>query len=177
MSVVPTKEHANRILQMCEVRLLGYKHLQPWACSLIESLGEAPAWLCELASLRYHGDVEKCLREYIFSPPFEQFDRNALCDYAVAGLMVRFDLRQISWGTLLDEAGSFVDCADAGAEECEWYYEMLNELEDSEYDHDVAVRQVERVRELHADAVEKVYADYEPFLQAFRKDRDRRRGR
>ena len=128
-----------------------------------------------LVALRYHGDVEKCLREYIFSPPFEQFDRNALCDYAVASLIVRFDLRQISWGTLLDEAGCFVDCADAGAEECEWYYEMLNELEDSEYDHEVAVRQVAEVRGLHAESIDKVVEDYEPFVEAFRKDRARRR--
>jgi hypothetical protein len=158
-----------RVVEMLEAGLLYWKHIQPWACDVIASLDSPPAWVCELASLQYNGHLSTCLRGFVFSPPFEAFDEDALADYAVACVVLLYERRALSWASTLRRAGELSDSRDCGSEPCEFYYQFLNELEDSEYDPEVERRQVGHVRELLADKLALVAADFEPFLEAFRR--------
>lgn len=175
MTQAPDKQAAHRILTMLRARLVSSRHLSPWAATQIEALAAPPAWLCELVSLTYVGDVDKCLAEFVHGPPFEEFDLDSSCDYHVACLFVRYEQGAISWATFLDESGRFVDGPQAGSADCEWYFAFLNTLEDAEYDETVTSRQVAEVRGLLGDSIARATADFGPFAAAFRKAAAQRR--
>lgn len=174
MAIQPDKQQARRILEMLEAGLVTYRHLQPWAVGLIESLDRPPSWICELASLTYTGDLNRCLREFVFSEPIEEFDEHRLCDYSVAGLVLMYERRALSWASALRRAGEVSDGRDRGCEPCEYYYRLLNELEDSEFDRIVERQQVAEVKGRVAAQFDTVVADFEPFILAFREARRKR---
>ena len=168
MATPPTKQQVHRLLQMREAGLVSWKHLQPWAAKQIAALETPPAWLCELLSLTFAGDIDRCLREVLIAPPFEPFDQAMLSDYSVSCLMVRYERRELAWRTVLQQSGELVDNMNCGAESCEFYFELLNELEDSECDPAVEERQVRAVRQLLPASIALVIAEFEPFARAFR---------
>jgi len=165
-----SKQDVQRILQMHRSGLVSWKHLSPWAAAQIEQLDEPPAWLCELVSLQYRGHIDKCLEAFVLAPPFEPLNLNELSDYLISCLFARFEQREISWATFLQEAGQHADGTQAASEDCEWFYDLLNELEDTEFDDTVTARQVEKVRQLLSASIEQVTEELAPFAEAFRKD-------
>lgn len=168
MSSSTSKVVVRRALEMQTVGLVSWKHIQPWAASQIAALPKPSAWLCELVSLTYCGDVDRCLREFVFSPPFEAFDESALCDYAVACLFMRYRRRDLSWASFLRDAGQLVDARNVGCEPCEFYFALLNEYEDDEFNLGIEKRQVQEVSDLLAESVALVTQDLGPYLRAFR---------
>lgn len=165
-----SKQDAHRILAMLRSDLVSWKHLSPWAADQIEQLAEPPAWLCELVSLKYSGDIEKCLETYVLAPPFEPLNPDDSCDYINSCYFVRHEQRAISWATFLQEAGERADGMQTGSAACEWYYDLLNELEDTEFAKAVADRQTSQVRELLSITIEQATEEFIPFAAAFRKD-------
>lgn len=78
-------------------------------------------------------ELSRCLREYIYSEPFEQFD--TVADQYIACLFLRHERGELTWATFLRLAGEFADSDgyDGCSWECERFYGMLNRLEDAEY--------------------------------------------
>ena len=164
---LPDKQVARRMLEMHAARLLTPRHLQPWATALVAQLDKPPWWICELVTLTYNGDIERCLGEYAHAPPFESFDLTALSDVHVASLLLRHRRREISWATFLHEAGMRTD-AEPGREQCEYFFAMLNDLEERDFDERVERQQVPLVSARFADSTALVTAEYAPFARAFR---------
>ena len=58
--------------------------------------------------------------------------------------------------------------AEPGREQCEYFFAMLNELEERDFDERVEHRQVPLASARFADAIALVTAEYAPFDRAFR---------
>lgn len=170
----PDKPTMQRVQEMRGVGLVTPSHLQPWACGWVAALDRAPPWLCELAMLRHRHEIDRWLREFLDSDPRAPRDGDHLCDYAVACLLLRHERRAISWATCLESVGDLVDGRSFGRKPCEYFYDMLTELEDHEYDLVVEQRQVAVVHADFADVMREVKADFAPFAAAFRRERGKR---
>src|SRR5450432_2028265 len=94
-----SKVTAYRIKAMESARLISYKHHIPWADEIIAQLDEPPHWILELATLKYIGDVQKALRGYVFSEPFEDMDKPQYYRDYLASLILRYRRKELSWAT------------------------------------------------------------------------------
>ena len=77
------------------------------------------------------------------SEPFE--DLSGASDDFLGFLWIRYQRRELSWATFLNEAGVYSDGAN-GAIECEFFYTMLNELEEADFGSGVEERQCRDVK-------------------------------
>ncbi len=118
--------------------------------------------------IEYKGDLERVLRDFVWSPPFESFDLDFNADYKIACLYLKFERGEIAWAGFLRAAGETADCENAGCEACEYYYAMLTELEDREFSKALSGQQVNAVTELLKEHIHAVREDYAPLLAAFR---------
>ena len=109
----------------------------------------------------YSPDVSKALGEYVWSEPFESVDQAELEDEYLSCLYLRHERHELSWATFLDLAGRYTDNAN-GAWQCEDFFQILNELEESDFSQATEMRQrddialklqaaIERVRPLYDD--------------------------
>ena len=167
------KQSAHRLLQMVESGLVSYRYTMPWADDIIIEQDEPPAWVCELSTARYQGKISGVLREYIFSEPIKAIDTKTANRYYVGCLFLRYSRGEISWATCLEEIGKFADGTEVG-KPCEFFFGMLNDLEDAEYDHQVEEAQVQEILAEYNVVIDTVKAEYEPFLHCFRKQRQKR---
>jgi hypothetical protein len=159
MSPNPTKLEARRLATMVESRLIGYRHYFPWADRVIADSDEPPAWIINLAAIRYYA--------FVHSEPFEHFNEQERSDQYVACLFLRYRRGEISWATFLNDAGSVTDAAN-GPRECEYFYLMLNDLEDREFSKDVEAAQAEKVEREFEAALATIRPLYEDFVAYFR---------
>jgi hypothetical protein len=161
------KQTLRRILEMQGVGLIHWKHLQPWAHAIVASVEMPPLWILDLSYLTFQGDIERCLREIVFAPPFEGFDEELCCDYAIACAFLRYRRRDLSWAGFLLTAGQLADTRDADGRSCAFYFELLNTLEDGGFRSSIERRQSREVSRHLAGPIAKAARDYHPFLQAF----------
>ena len=118
-----------------------------------------PHWLLELATVKYKGDALRILGEFVDSEPFEEIDGATYENDYIGSLFLRYERRELSWATFLDEAGRFSD-AHQSDPSCEYFFGMLNGYEDSGFDANLEKDQVSEVlREFRpaVDAVRKLY--------------------
>lgn len=80
-----------------------------------------------------------------------------------ACLYLRYQRRELSWATFLDLAGRFADQADSEIP-CEFFFEMLNALEDAEFSSALEESQKKLVLNELGDAVEEVTTAIGPLL-------------
>ena len=114
---------------MLDSALIDYSYTQPWADLLIEAIEGPPSWLCDVATKKYTGDQKKAFREYLSSEPFVQ--RPADCNkFHIGCLWLRYERRELSWATYLQQAGEYLDASGAGWD-CETPYHYLNCFEDA----------------------------------------------
>jgi hypothetical protein len=144
--------------------LISYKHHIPWADEIIALLDKPPYWVLQLATLKYVGDVQKALREYVSSEPFENMGEDRYYRDYLASLILRHRRRELSWASFLDAAGRFTDCS-GGNHPCEYFFEMLNNFEDSNFDSALEETQKKQVFTEYESAVQELL----PFYQEFRR--------
>ena len=137
---VTSKRFALRIATMIDARLIWYKHYYRWADQIIADLDAPPFWVIELATIKYCPDAVAAVNRFVFSEPFESFDFAERDDEHIACLLLRYQARAISWATFLSEAGEYSDTNEC-RRDCEYFYELLNALEDKEYAYAEEVRQ------------------------------------
>jgi hypothetical protein len=163
-----TKKNAGRLHTMVSTSLITYKHYIPWADALIAQLEKPPYWLLELSTVKYKGDAEKVLVEFVTSEPFEEQDASLHNRDHIASLFLRYERREISWATFLNEAGRFSDC-NQGEVPCEIFYELLNQFEDSDFDLSLERKQVAEVLGEYQKAVDSIRELYREIRQCSRK--------
>jgi hypothetical protein len=131
---IPCKQECFYILEMIESGLIDFSYINPWADQIIEEEEKIPSWLCDLALKKYRGDLTNTLREYIFSEPFESCPPD-LEKFHLACLWLRYERREISWATFLENAGIYLDAANEDWD-CETPYHFLNIYKDAYFTED-----------------------------------------
>lgn len=126
---IPSKKECFYILEMLESKLIDFSYTEAWADYFIESADIAPWWLCDIATKTYQGDQIKAIREYIFAEPFESGPTD-MEKFHIACLWLRYERRELSWASFLNQAGTFLDAA-GGDWDCETPYHYLNIYEDA----------------------------------------------
>lgn len=126
---IPSKSDCFYILEMLESKLIDFSYTVSWAEMFIEKIDIAPSWLCDVTLKKYQGDQIKAIRDHIFSEPFEP-EPVDMEKFHVACLWLRYERREISWATFLNEAGAYLDAA-GGDWDCETPYHYLNMYEDA----------------------------------------------
>ena len=121
-----------------EADCVTYRDHIPWADTVVERLERPPSWICELATTKYKQDALRIVSDFVFSEPFEEFPDEH--DEFLGYLWIRHERRELSWATFLKEAGRHTD-ASPGPWECEYFYSMLNELEEQDFSPEVERRQ------------------------------------
>lgn len=124
---LPDKTASYYVLEMLESKLIDYRYVNPWADFLIANNEECPGWLAELAIKKCTADLVKAIQEYLFSEPFKTSPYE-MVKFHLACLWLRYERRELSWATFLNDAGNALDCADSDWE-CETPYYYLNVYE------------------------------------------------
>lgn len=97
---------------------------------IIMEMDNPPYWILELSSVKYIPDAVTILNNYAFSEPFEELSMD-LDDFYIGSLYIRYERREISWATFLEKAGNYADNYQWCKKDCEYFYYMLNDYEDS----------------------------------------------
>lgn len=118
--------------EMIDSHLINYSHLQPWADGIIAQEKIAPAWVCDLSIKSYQPDVLAAIRLAIHENNDIPTPPAGLDRFHLACLYLRYERREISFATLLNECGRYLDGVN-GELFCEHPYAMLNEYEDADY--------------------------------------------
>lgn len=162
-----TKSEAVTLSTMVEAKLLWYKHLIPWADEIIKKTDECDDWVYELSLKKYSGDIVKALNRFAFSEPFERFDDFGSSDEFVAAQFIRYEIGAISWARFLTESGGCND-GTPGKNDCEHFYYMLNDLEDSKYDKNLELKQAAIISAEYLREIEKIKNVYDKYTRYYR---------
>ncbi|MDQ0887816.1 hypothetical protein QFZ81_002904 [Paenibacillus sp. V4I9] len=168
MNLELDKQFARKVAIMLKSRLIWYKHYFLFCDEVIEGMAKPPYWIIELADKKYIEDAIKIVNAYAFSEPFEAFP-DSLYDFYVACLFIKCERKQVSWASFLKEAGDFADGYQAVKHDCEFFYFMLNDFEDSEYAIDLELKQKEVIKNSFKNEIQDVHNFYAPFTTYFRK--------
>lgn len=149
----PTNELLLRLTAMIQSELLSWHEFRAWAMVILELRGE-PEWLADLADLKDSQRAVELLRIQIHS--LDRRIRDAVwVDEYVASLFVRHENGRITWWDFLSCAGDLSDPT-RGREECEYFFQMLNELEA----RGTESRQVSDVASRYSDVIDSVRQTY-----------------
>ncbi|MBB3210546.1 hypothetical protein FHS27_006393 [Rhodopirellula rubra] len=166
-SNVADKRFAFLISTMIDSRLIWYKHYYLWADDLIASLPSVPQWVLQIATIKYYPDAVAEINRFVHSEPFEQLGNTD--DERVACLFLQHRMGALSWATFLDAAGRFIDASGGGHIDCEFFFCMLNDIEDANYGSELESQQVQRVYAEFASEIESVGAIFSVFHDYFRR--------
>lgn len=164
---VNSKRFALRIETMIDSRLIWYKHYYRWADQLVATLDSPPQWILEIGTIKYYPDAVAAVNRFVYAEPFETFDGQQCSDEYIACLYLRNESGATSWATFLDDAGAHTDAYD-GHHCCEYFYEMLNTLEDSEYALSVQGIQRADVASEFSSAISMIRPLHQMFMDHFR---------
>jgi hypothetical protein len=161
-----TKRGAARLLAFVESELVSFRHIHPWAHEVISSQESPPPWVIDVAVLKYQPDVAKCIREYVYSEPFEQIESTS--DEYLACLLLRHESGELSWASFLREAGDYADASDDCSWDCSLFFRMLNDFEGAEFADKCAARQRQAVLVQYGGVVDAIRPDYQRLVQCRR---------
>jgi|APTNR8051073442_1049403.scaffolds.fasta_scaffold30936_1 hypothetical protein len=156
-STALSKRFAHRLALAIDADCITYRDFVPWADKIIARHERPPLWLCELATTKYKPYALRAVIESVLSDPPEEFpdDHGEFLGF----LWIRHERRELSWATFLKEAGKYTD-AKNGPLECEYFYGMLNELEEQDFSLEAERRQravVNSALEKAIDSAREVY--------------------
>lgn len=166
-----TKREAVSLATMLDTGLICYKHYMCWADERIMREDEPDLWILELAATKHSKTAIGHLNTYAYSEPFEKFDSETCNDEFVAAEWIRYKRNEISWATFLLECGDYTDCSSA-REDCEYFYYMLNDIEDADYSKFLEERQSEEVFDRFSDVIGEIEVKYNEFLPYLKKYRE-----
>lgn len=156
------KRFARTLMLAIDADCITYRHYIPWADRMIQRLAQPPLWICDLSVKKYKPDALDTVGEYVWSEPFEQFtDEDS--EY-IGFLFIRYQRHELSWATFLNEAGRRTDALN-GNIDCEYFYLMLNELEEKEFGPEIEQRQVSAVKIRLGSSIENTKRFYDDFLR------------
>jgi len=156
----PSKRFAHALALAIEARCVTFRDYIPWADAQIARVDHPPIWICNLSTTKYLPDALRVIREFVHSEPFEDVSGTAT-DY-LGFLWIRYGRRELSWATFLNESGAYCDGSNAEID-CEYFYGMLNELEEAEFCSEVEARQSEHVKQRLGEMLARTRDVYERF--------------
>lgn len=165
---VITKREAATLATMLDTGLICYKHYMCWADERILLEEEPALWILELAATKHSETAIGHLNSYAYSEPFEKFDSEACNDEFIACEWLRYKRNEISWATFLLECGDHTD-GNYAREDCEYFYCILNDIEDSEYSKSVEEKQNIEVFKRFSDVIQEIESKYSEFFPYFKK--------
>ncbi|TCI04917.1 hypothetical protein EZV61_02825 [Corallincola luteus] len=165
-----SKRDAVTIVTMLETGLICYKHYMCWADERIMVEDDPDLWLIELAATKHTQTAINHLNSYAYSEPFEQFNSKSCSDDFVASQWVRYKRKEITWATFLRECGDYTD-GNYAREDCEYFYLMLNEIEDTDFSEKVENKQSRMVCTRFDDVIQIITQKYNEFLPYLNKYR------
>ncbi|MDK1286272.1 hypothetical protein [Pseudoalteromonas umbrosa] len=168
---VITKREAVSFVTLLDTELVCYKHYICWADEIILSENKPPFWILDLAVTRSKEAAIDCLNTYAYSEPFERFDAEKCNDEFVAAQWLRYEMNKISWAEFLLECGDYTD-GNYAREDCEYFYYMLNDIENSKYPKRLEKKQSSQVLKRFSDIIHEIndkYHEFLPYLEKFKK--------
>ncbi|WP_444902855.1 hypothetical protein ACJJIU_13090 [Microbulbifer sp. CnH-101-E] len=165
-----TKREAVSLATMLDAGLICYKHYMCWADERILLEDEPELWILELAATKHTETAIGHLNTYAYSEPFESFDSEKCNDEFVAAQWLRYKRNEISWATFLLECGDHTD-GNYAREDCEYFYYMLNDIEDTEYSESLEEKQSSEVFKRFSDIIHEIenkYHEFLPYLEKYR---------
>lgn len=176
MKIELTKEFACTLGVMLGSKLIWYKHFQLFCDDIILEYAKPPYWIIELAAVRYQGTAIEIVNKYIRSEPFITHYNSKHYDQYIACLYIKYARRELSWASLLLEAGQYADGCEAVKEPCEYFYELLTEYEAEEFDIELEHKQKEEIQDkfrIEIDEVQEIYDVFRVyFKQYIQKERE-----
>jgi hypothetical protein len=168
MQVELNKPFARKLGLMLESRLIWYKHYFLFCDEVIEQMDKPPYWIIDLADKKFLPDAIGIANRYAFSEPFE-VSPYAGGDFYIACLYLRYERRELSWASFLNGAGDYTDSTQAGKHDCEHFYYMLNDLEDSEFSIELERQQREQIQQEFKEDIQEARDFYTPFIDYFKR--------
>ncbi|WFR64523.1 hypothetical protein P9222_10520 [Paenibacillus amylolyticus] len=162
------KWFAFRLSVMLDSGLINYKHVHPFCDQMIEKSDKPPYWLIEISIAKFQPDTIRIVNQYAYGEPYVN-EPSDLYDMYIACMLLKVETREMSWASFLLAAGSYADGYQQVKEDCSYFYDMLNELEDSEFNLIIEARQQLEIRALFANEMEKIIPLYQMFKRYFRK--------
>ena len=158
---------AHRLYSMIEARLLKYQHYAPWADAVIVRSASPPRWVLDLTLTKYIPKAAEIAHGFAMERAGEGMTLtwDQAVDDFVAATFLRYKRREISWATCLEECGKEAD-SNGGRNECEYFYSMLTEYEDSNFAEAIELRQNELFLREYSDVVDSVRRTYDGVLAA-----------
>lgn len=169
MKLQLTPSFTYQLLIMLETKLIWYKHYRLFCDEVILAYDTPPYWAIELASVTYQGKAIEAVRSFIRSEQLSAGEPVGLADQYIACLYLKYERREISWASFLLEAGRYADQSEQVKEPCEYFYELLNHMEYSEFDLDVERQQREEVQLRFDKEIEEIRELYRLFMDYYRR--------
>ncbi|MFD3259748.1 hypothetical protein ACE3MQ_14150 [Paenibacillus lentus] len=163
MKIEPNKEFACKLSIMLDSKLIWYKHFQLFCDDIILEYTKPPYWLIELATVRFQGSAIEIVNKYINSEPFIDFYNSNLFDQYIACLYIKYNRREISWASFLLASGQYADNCQGVKEPCEYFFDLLNEYEDSDFNIDLEYKQKAEIQNKFSEEIKEIQAVYEVF--------------
>lgn len=160
-----SREFAAKLATMLDVSLIHYKYYELWCDEIIESMENPPEWIITLENTKFLPAARAIVYSYAFSEPVSDFFYR---DFYLACLYIKYEIKQISWATFLEDAGEFSDGSNCCVE-CEYFYSFLNQLEDNEFSLSIESEQSKQVNALLKDWIPQAEQIYKYFLTYLRK--------
>lgn len=168
MKIEPNKELAGKLSIMLDSKLIWYKHFQLFCDEIIDEYQKPPYWIIELAMVRFQGSAIEIVNKYLNSEPFFDFYKSDLSDQYIACLYLKYDRRELSWASFLMSSGEYADSNQAVKEPCEYFFDLLNEYEDSEFHMDLEYKQKEEIQNKFLQEIKEIQSVYDVFKGYYR---------
>lgn len=163
------KKFACKISNMLVSKLIWYKHYQPFCDEIIEELEKPPYWIIELCIVKYQPKAIEIVNNYIHSESFTELDFEYMANQYIACLYLKYRSREISWASFLFSSGQYADGCEGVKEHCEYFYELLTNYEDSDFNQEVEQSQKEEIYNKFSTEIEEINPLYTSFKRYYKK--------
>jgi len=158
------KPFAHRLIALIESQLVTYREYIPWADRVIKDSAEPPAWVIDLATVKYRPKAAKIARDFVNSEPVIDLPWDLWADEFIAALFLRYERKELSWASFLNDCGTHTDAWELGREPaCEYFYAMLDVLEIADFSASVEAKQRDEVSSQYGDVMASVRRTYKAF--------------
>lgn len=156
-----SKEFARKLCIMLDTGLISHQHYSRWCDEIIETFEKPPYWIIELSLKRDVHEAYNVVCEFIYSEPCIKF--KDIDDLYVACLFLSYERGKITWESFLLKAGQFTDGSDSAKHECEYFYMMLNDYENSDYLKTIEENQRKEITNEFKLEIDEISRDYSIF--------------
>ncbi|AJS58816.1 hypothetical protein [Paenibacillus sp. IHBB 10380] len=169
MKIIVNKEFACKLSVMLDSKLIWYKHYQLFCDDIIQEYTKPPYWVIELSIVRFQAAAVDIVNKYIHSEPFLEINYGDLSDQYIACLYLKYVTREISWANFLFSSGQHSDSCQSVKESCEYFYELLNEYEDSDFNTELEQKQKNEIYVKFINEIDEIDLIYQMFKEYYQK--------